>query len=215
MKTAMEHNPPTLVSCIMPTASRRRFVPLAIRYFLSQDYPNKELLILDDGDDSVADLVPDNLQIRYVREPKGRTLGAKRNRLCELAKGEIITHWDDDDWYAPQRLSNQVALLHASNAVLCGIECLLYYNLQKKTAYEYCYKGYNRRWLSLLCYRRSLWIRKPFPDIQVGSDTRFLWQIEPGRMAILKKKGISIGSSLFAQSAERSRHTRPFSRRLN
>ena len=27
-----------LVSCIMPTANRRRFVPEAIRLFLAQDY---------------------------------------------------------------------------------------------------------------------------------------------------------------------------------
>ena len=97
-----------VVSCIMPTANRRRFVPLAIRYFLAQDYPNKELLILDDGDDSVADLLPDHPQVRYMREPKGRTLGVKRNRLCELAQGDIIAHWDDDDWHAPFLSTHEV-----------------------------------------------------------------------------------------------------------
>jgi hypothetical protein len=39
--------PLTLVSCIMPTTNRRRFVPAAIGMFLAQDYPNKELVILD------------------------------------------------------------------------------------------------------------------------------------------------------------------------
>jgi hypothetical protein len=43
-----------LVSCIMPTANRRRFVPEAIRLFLAQDYLEKELVILDDGEDSVT-----------------------------------------------------------------------------------------------------------------------------------------------------------------
>jgi len=28
---------------------RRMFVPNAIKYFLNQDYPNKELIIIDDG----------------------------------------------------------------------------------------------------------------------------------------------------------------------
>jgi glycosyltransferase involved in cell wall biosynthesis len=187
---ALHHHP--LVSCVMPTANRRRFVPLSIRYFLSQDYPHKELLILDDGDDPVADLVPATPHIRYVQEPKGRTLGAKRNRLCELAQGDIIAHWDDDDWYASLRISDQIALLQEPNASLCGIECLLYYNLEKNAAYEYCHTGYKRRWLSLLCYRRSLWLRNPFPDIQIGSDTRFLWQIEPSKMTILKNTGLNV-----------------------
>jgi len=35
-----------LVSCIMPTANRRAFVPHAIRYFLRQDYAQRELVVL-------------------------------------------------------------------------------------------------------------------------------------------------------------------------
>jgi len=39
----------------MQTASRRRFVPSAITCFLVQEYADKEPMILDDGQDSVAD----------------------------------------------------------------------------------------------------------------------------------------------------------------
>ncbi len=62
----MSTSQPTLplISCILPTANRRRFVPQAIRLFLAQDYPNKELVILDDGAESAADLVPDDPQVR-------------------------------------------------------------------------------------------------------------------------------------------------------
>jgi cellulose synthase/poly-beta-1,6-N-acetylglucosamine synthase-like glycosyltransferase len=56
-----------LVSCIMPTYNRRRFVPEAIRLFLAQDYPKKELLVLDDGEDTIVDLIPNRPQIRYLR----------------------------------------------------------------------------------------------------------------------------------------------------
>jgi hypothetical protein len=38
-----------LVSCIMPTCDRLQFVPEAVRGFLKQDYPNLELVIVDDG----------------------------------------------------------------------------------------------------------------------------------------------------------------------
>jgi hypothetical protein len=40
-----------LVSCIMPTNNRRTFVPKAIEFFLRQDYPNRQLIIIDDGSD--------------------------------------------------------------------------------------------------------------------------------------------------------------------
>jgi len=54
-----------LVSCIMPTYNRRQFVPQAIKYFLRQDYPHKELIILDDGTDKIRDLVLDFPEMQY------------------------------------------------------------------------------------------------------------------------------------------------------
>src|SRR5258708_37994907 len=92
------------VSCIMPTANRRHFVPQAIHYFLRQDYPNRELIVVDDGADSVADLIPVDERIRYIRLKQRATVGAKRNIACEAARGEVIAHWDDADCQAPHRL---------------------------------------------------------------------------------------------------------------
>src|SRR5215471_6882917 len=83
-----------LVSCIMPTANRRRFVPEAVRLFLAQDYSNKELVIVDDGEDSAADLIPKHRQIRYLRLDNRQSTGAKRNLACTVASGGIIAHWD-------------------------------------------------------------------------------------------------------------------------
>ena len=66
-----------VVSCIMPTADRRRFVPRAIAQFLQQDYANRELIVLDDGAEPVEDLVPDDPRVRYVR---ARTQIARRRQ---------------------------------------------------------------------------------------------------------------------------------------
>ena len=52
----------------MPTHNRRPFVAQAIVYFLRQDYPNRELIIVDDGTDPVADLIPDDPRIRYLHQ---------------------------------------------------------------------------------------------------------------------------------------------------
>src|SRR5665213_2014872 len=94
-----------MISCIMPTFNRRPFVPNAIRYFLRQDYENKELIIIDDGVDDVKDLIPQTGNIRYFRLDAKISLGAKLNLACEYARGNIIANWDDDDWYASRRLS--------------------------------------------------------------------------------------------------------------
>jgi hypothetical protein len=43
------------------------------------------------------------------------TLGAMRNLACELASGEVICQWDDDDFYHPTRLTDQYRSLQADS----------------------------------------------------------------------------------------------------
>src|SRR3954471_5527644 len=128
-----------LVSCILPTFDRRPFLPHAIHYFLRQDYPNAELLIVDDGTDPIADLVPPEPRIRYVRIPRRVTLGAKLNFCCEQTSGSIIAQWDDDDWYAPSRLRLQVEALLGTGAQVCGLRDLLYYDIRRGDGHRYTY----------------------------------------------------------------------------
>jgi glycosyltransferase involved in cell wall biosynthesis len=166
-----------LVSCIMPTHNRRRFVPQAIHYFLRQNYPHKELVILDDGAESVADLVPVDPQVRYIRLSGGRTLGAKRNACVEASRGDCIMHWDDDDWMAPRRIAYQVEALLRAGAEVCGLRCMLFYAPATDQGWLYTYPVNQRPWLAggSLLYTPPFWRRSPFPNIQVGSDTRFIW----------------------------------------
>lgn len=184
-----------LVSCIMPTADRRVFVPRAIQYFLRQDYPAKELVILDDGADSVADLIPGDPRIRYLRETRRRALGAKRNALCEEARGELIAHWDDDDWQARFRLSYQSAALLRSGKELCGINQLLFYEPATRLAWQYSYPSRERHWLSgsTLCYRKRYWQAHPFRDIQVGEDAYFVWSGSAAETLLLAQHDFHVG----------------------
>ena len=166
-----------LVSCVMPTADRRAMVPHAIAWFQRQDHPARELVILDDGDDPVADLVPDDARIRYERAERRLVLGAKRNAVCELARGDVIVHWDDDDWIAPQRVSRQLAELERSGAEACGATSLLYVSPAGRAAWRYAYPGgRDAPWVAgnTLAYTADAWRRSRFPEIQVGEDARFL-----------------------------------------
>lgn len=175
-----------LVSCIMPTYNRREFVPLAIQYFLRQDYAERELIIVDDGTDRIEDLLPNDKCIRYYRLSDKITLGAKLNLACEYARGTIIAHWDDDDWYATRRLSYQVEDLLHEGADVCGINKLLYYDLRTGKAYQYIYPTDQRVWLlgSSLCYKKDLWLGNRFKEIDVGVDGLFVWAISPERIVV-------------------------------
>jgi len=170
---------PPLVSCIMPTRNRRRFVGQSISYFLRQDYPTRELIIVDDGEDLVGDLVPNDERIHYVHLAKRTLLGTKRNLACEMSRGELIAHWDDDDWIAPQRLSIQVRALLDSGTCVCGARDLLHFRIEAGEAWLYCYPHGERPWLAggTLLYRRETWAAHHFPEVNVGEDNAFVWQL--------------------------------------
>lgn len=170
------HDAP-LVSCIMPTADRREHVRRSIAYFLRQDYPSSELLVLDDGIDNVDDVMPNDPRVRYFGLDHRLVLGEKRNYACELARGEIIVHWDDDDWQAPHRLSYQVSELQCHDAPMCGVNRILYFDPASARAWLYEYPLQTGIWLAgpSLCYRKETWRQTPFERVAVGEDTRFVW----------------------------------------
>src|SRR6185436_1097821 len=177
-----------LVSCIMPTYNRRAFARQAINYFLRQSYGNRELIIVDDGDDAVGDLEPVDSRVRYFRADARATIGAKRNFACEHARGELIVHWDDDDWAASNRLSFQVESMTASGADLCGLDRPLFYDPLTDRGWEYVYPRGSKFWVagSTLCYTKAFWRQNPFPNINVGEDTRFVWGARARRMIALE-----------------------------
>jgi glycosyltransferase involved in cell wall biosynthesis len=105
------------VSVLTPTCNRRKFIPLAIQMFKAQTYPQErmEWVILDDGTDKVGDLFAASglTNVRYHALDTKLPIGAKRNRVNELAKGDICVAWDDDDYYPPDRVKNAVGKLRS------------------------------------------------------------------------------------------------------
>ncbi len=183
-----------LVSCIMPTYNRRAFIPLAIKYFLRQDYTNKELIILDDGSDPVQDLIPEHPLISYKYISEKITLGEKLNLATEMSSGNIVLQWDDDDWYAGNRITYQVnTLLHSAKSI-CGINQLYYYNLESKEAFKYTYPRNLKPWLlgSSLCFKKELWENHKFVHTNIGMDGRFVWGVSPEKIEVLEDHSFAV-----------------------
>src|SRR5262249_31710443 len=120
-----------LVSCVMATGNRKDFALQSVRYFERQDYPDRELVIVDDGADDLTAEVAANPRIRYLRVPPGMSIGEKRNRGCEQAGGAIITQWDDDDWYSRDRLSAQAEPILAGGADITGLTGSIFFDLSR------------------------------------------------------------------------------------
>ncbi len=184
-----------LVSCIMPTRNRQQFARQSVAYFLRQDYPERELVVLDDGEESIADLIPRDHRIRYIRLSGRHSVGAKRNLACEASRGELIAHWDDDDWMGPNRLSLQVRQLVASGADACGTTELLYYRPDAGQAWLYRYPEGARPWLAggTLVYRRAAWNQHRFAEVDGGEDTKFVWELGGARLCRMEDSSFYVG----------------------
>src|SRR5947209_136084 len=131
----------------MPTADRRVFAARAIRYFLRQDYPRKELIVVDDGCDPIDDILPIDTRVRYLRLSQRTSVGEKRNVACAHANGSLIAHWDDDDWQAAHRLRVQAEAIQRQKADVCGLTTLLFYDTARTCAWQYTYPADRGPWL--------------------------------------------------------------------
>jgi len=197
-----------LVSCIMPTFDRRCFVPQAVRYFLRQDYPARELIILDDGPEPVGHLLPADDRVIYHRLETQMVLGAKRNLACQLARGPLIAHWDDDDWASPDRISVQVTALTGGGADVCGAASLLYYDPVGSCAWRFTWPDRLRPWAAgpSLCFAKEMWARSPFPEVAIGEDTRFVFSPAVRRIADVSAAACVVGIIHPRNTAPKSVH---------
>lgn len=160
------------MTCLCITRNRREWLPKAIQCFQKQTYPARELLIVSDGAD-VRDLVPQDDRIRHIHIEGSANIGEKRNFGCDRARGEIIAVWDDDDWSAPTRLSDQVDRLVSSGKGVTGYRTILFTNGRQWWRYE---GKPNYSLGTALCFRAFWWRGHNFRCLQIGEDNAFVEQ---------------------------------------
>lgn len=118
-----------LVSVIVPCYNYSAYVADTLRSVLAQDYPNYELIVVDDGssDNSVqvieqvlAEQQSDTLacRIEFIRQSNAGVSAALNSGLVQ-ARGEYIATFDADDIMPAGRLSLQLAYLMAHPEVGC------------------------------------------------------------------------------------------------
>lgn len=101
----MSSNLPT-VSIITPTLNQGRYIQQTVESVLSQDYPYIEYIIVDGGstDETEKILSKYKKYIKYIRKKDSGQTNAINNGL-KMARGEIVTYLNSDDYYQPQALN--------------------------------------------------------------------------------------------------------------
>ncbi len=100
-----------LVSIIINVHNNARFLPAAIESALAQTYSPIELLVYDNAsEEDLRSIVARYPKARYFRSEEFLPLGTARNRVLEMAQGELISFLDSDDLYLPRKTACQVPL---------------------------------------------------------------------------------------------------------
>lgn len=182
-----------LVTALCVTHGRHQWLPQMMRYYLRQDYPRKELVILDDSPEPYPGIIPDG--IRYYWQDYRREIGTKRNRAVSLAQGEIIASFDDDDWFAPGYLSMMLAPLvrGESDVSVATIQALLVFDVATWQYWRYVddERLFNFIHDGTLCFRRLWWERGcHYPDQGRGESSVLMqhMQLEGARLATIKSQ---------------------------
>lgn len=166
------------VVAVCLTADRQKFTERALACFAAQTYPNKGILVLDNGREPFQ--IPELfLQpwLHCIRKPKNGTdtVGSLRNLAAYMAtSADILMHWDSDDWSHPQRMASQVKQLQDKPVVAVGYRSLVFWRSTDQTAWVYETDQPRYCIGTSLAYWRSTWSKKPFASMNVGEDTD--WQ---------------------------------------
>jgi glycosyltransferase involved in cell wall biosynthesis len=106
-----------LVSVIIPVFNGERHLAAAIESVLAQDYPSRELIVVDDGStDGTAAIVERYPQAGRLAQPN-QGHGVAKNTGLAIASGEMIAFLDADDVWRPSKLRLQVEGLRQNPAL--------------------------------------------------------------------------------------------------
>lgn len=164
-----------LVTCLCLTHDRPQYLPIAIKCFLNQTYPNKELLIVWSGS-NMPIIHPMTVPPLITTVQVEGNIGAKRNAGCKLARNaDIICHWDDDDYSCAHRIEDQVGRLLLSGKSVTGYYTMKFLDEATGKFHEIA-KGRSTHEAmgTSLCYLRSWWLLHPFKPIPVNEDIDFV-----------------------------------------
>lgn len=113
-----------LVSIIIPTYNRGKYILNAIKSCQNQTYPNIEIIIIDDcSTDNTKHIIKSlkDKRIRYSCNKKNSGAPFTRNRGIKLAKGDFINFLDDDDLLYPNKIELQIKKFKDSHNANLGI----------------------------------------------------------------------------------------------
>src|SRR5579871_6111210 len=101
---------PPLVSILIPAYNAENWISDTLKSALAQTWPNKEIIVVDDGSRDRTREVAETFSGAGVKVVSQKNAGASaaRNHALRLCRGDYIQWLDADDLLAPDKITLQM-----------------------------------------------------------------------------------------------------------
>lgn len=172
---------------------------IILQNYNRQKYSNKELIIVFnlDMNSNIQNIINNNknsnIIIKQIDEKE--TLGYCLNRAINLSNGNIISKFDDDDFYGENYLQDMYYSMIISNADLVGKCAHMVYALETKELwikfYKINYENYTyqaNKW-NFICggslfFKKYIYEKCKFKESNTGEDCYFIEQVKNNNFTI-------------------------------
>ena len=101
-----------LISILIPCHNAEQWVGQSISSALAQTWPNKEVIVVDDGStDGSLEVIRSFGDAIRVEAGPNRGANPARNRLLELAQGQWLQYLDADDYLLETKVADQLTAI--------------------------------------------------------------------------------------------------------
>ena len=155
------------IYCLMVTGKddvRYKFAQIAVKNFKLQTFPNKYLIIINEGDKNISSIDERNILEIHI-DKKKMSLGELRNISLEFVPMNAIwTTWDDDDWRSNDYLNILYKQLKSTKSDIIMFQNRLEHNFNT-----------NYTWISrlnsgfILFFKYKKWYDK-FDDVDYNEE---------------------------------------------
>ena len=125
------------VTIIMATFNRAHYIVETLQSIQEQTFDDWECLIIDDGGtdetaEVVAPFLKEDQRFQFLNRPENyiKGLPGSRNYGLDLAKGDYIIFFDDDDIIHPENLNTCMKVLDNSDAYFCHYQKLSFVDIK-------------------------------------------------------------------------------------
>jgi glycosyltransferase involved in cell wall biosynthesis len=106
-----------MISVIIPCYNAWSTLRMTVHSVLAQSYPEKEIIIVDDGStDGSAEMIKSYGSAVVARSQPNQGVSAARNHGTRVAGGDYIQYLDADDMLVPETLAKRIAALELTGA---------------------------------------------------------------------------------------------------